>query len=143
MHKPALAAVALIGVSALTGSAIPVGSAAVAAPTIQTKTLVLHGIRAFPSGGLTTVGVDRMHSHGRLVGFDSYSNKAFQTSGKHVAWVGFALRGGMIMARLTERAHGIHGPIISGAGKYRGIIGTVTDRRGPNATEIVTLTYHF
>jgi hypothetical protein len=141
MHKPALAAAALIGVSVLTGSAIPAGSAA-EAPAIHTMTLVEHFMDARPSGGLTTVGVDRLRSHRHFVGYDSYSNKVFTTTNKRVAWAGFALRGGMIMARFAEHGHGIHGQILSGAGKYRGIIGTVTDRRGPNGTEIVTFTYH-
>jgi hypothetical protein len=142
MHKPALAVAALIGVSALTGSAIPAGSAA-EAPAIHTMTLVEHFLDARPSGGLTSVGVDRLRSHGHFVGYDSYSNKALSTTNKRVAWTGFALRGGMIMARFVERNHRIHGQILSGAGKYRGIVGTVTDRLGPNATEIVTFTYHF
>jgi hypothetical protein len=143
MKKSGLAAVAVVGAAALTGSAVLPGSAATTASTVHTMRFVLHPTADRPLAGLTNAGTDTLKRKGKVVGYDSYSGKTFATSNKRVVWTSFAVRGGMVMARFTLDKSGVHGAILGGAGKYRGIKGTATDRQRANGTELVTLRYHF
>lgn len=144
MAKLALAATALVGAAALTGSTVLSGSATTAAaPTVHTKTFVIHNIRDHPLGGLTNGGAEVLKSNGRIVGFDSYSGKTFTSTAEHVVWAAFALRGGMIMTRLTQQTNEFHGPILRGAGKYAGVEGTISVRQRANGSERVWVRYHF
>ena len=152
MKRSAVAAAALVGVSALGASVLP-GSAASDSTTtsgmqtnaMQTKRWVLRETAANPVGPRSGVSTDVIRSRvtGKIVGYDSGVARFYPRQDRIVWQVAFALKGGIIVARLnvnvTETQH--TGRILSGTGKYRGIEGTMTSRQRDRTHTLVTLHY--
>ena len=151
MKRSAVAAAALVGASALTGSVVAPGSATTAAPQMHTKRMVLHQTESHNVGRTSFIGADVDRSRaGKIVGYDAITGKFYPTSGKVVIDVAFALKGGIIMARVSSHGPGdngvvrYQGPILKGSGKYKGIDGTIT-AHSPSENEaktFVKLRYH-
>jgi hypothetical protein len=144
-----MAAVALIGTSALSGSAVLTGSAT-AAPEMHTKRLVLHNTAERNVGKFTFVGSDtvRSRSSGKVVGYDTISGKFYPREEKIVVQIAFALKGGIIVSRVSAHsAEGVSrfdGRILKGSGRYLGIDGEIEGRfpQGNSNKVFVTLHYH-
>ena len=150
MKKSAVAAAALVGASALTGSVVAPGSATTAAPQMHTKRMVLHQTAAHSVGKFTFTGTDVVKSRARkIIGYDAITGKFYPKKGKVVIDVAFALRGGIIVARVSHKGPApdvikFEGPILKGSGKFKGIEGTITARSPADNDEktFVTLRYH-
>jgi hypothetical protein len=85
---------------------------------VHTIKFVLQPMAARPLAGLTYVGTDHLKRKGKMVRYDSYIGKTSAATNKHVVWAAFAIRGGMIMVRLSQHKDGARGPILSGSGGY-------------------------
>ena len=140
--KAAVAAAALAAMAALSGAAAAPG-VATEDRALHTKRLVLNQIAFKQLGPNSLVGADKVRSRatGDVIGYDSLTirnNPAAETATVDVA---LALRGGLIVGRVTVGAgNHFEGRILSGTGKYRGIDGTITGRE-PTRNVYVTLRY--
>ena len=115
----------------MSGSAGLRGSAT-AAPEMHTKKLVLHNKAEHFVGKLTFVGSDtvRSRSSGEIVGYDSFAGRYNPREDRVVIQVAFALKGGIIVGRVSghpsgEGPFGFDGRILKGSGKYLGIDGEI------------------
>jgi len=123
-----LAAVIAVLLAAVTTSVPTLATATGAAPDRTVKKFVLVGVDedSFING---YVGTDKVKSNGKLVGYDSYTATLNGRTGL-VARVALALHRGLVVVRLSPdgKAPGLRwtGPILYGAGKYKGIEGTAT-----------------
>ena len=142
MKKSAATAAALVATTVLSGAAVMPGSAT-EDRAMHTKRLVLHEIASHEVGRYAFAGADtaRSRSTHEVVGYDSYTGKFYPATNKVVIDVAFALKGGVIVGRvsLSETEERFHGRILKGTGRYNGIEGTITGREGRN----VYLTMHY
>jgi hypothetical protein len=144
MKKIAAALVALVVTMAgLTGAAVSSSTAAQEHPT-YTKRLVLHEIASAGLGTFSFAGTDRIRSRAtnNVLGFVSYSGVFHPRTETVTLWASLALRGGLIHGRvkLTDDDR-FTGTITGGAGKYRGITGTISGRSASGNRTFVNLHY--
>jgi hypothetical protein len=146
MKRSAVAAVALVGASALTGSAVVPGSASSVAPEMHTKRLVLGQTQERNVGKFSFVGSDIVKSRasGKVVGFDSITGKFYPKKEKFVVQIALALKGGIIVGRVSGKgeAREFDGRILKGSGKYSGVEGTIQGRFANESRVHLTLHYH-
>lgn len=75
------------------------------------------------------VGTDTVRAHGKVIGYNSISGRFRRHPDRIVVRVGIALRGGIILGRLTAPAPAededirFAGPVLAGSGYYDGITG--------------------
>jgi hypothetical protein len=146
MKKLALAAVAALATTALTGaSAVPAAGVA----QVQTKRFVAHQIDSHPldarSVNFAAADVDRHAGH--VIGYDSMTGYFHPKQHRARFWVSFALKNGAIAGVVTYEPGTTvwRGRILNGTGQFKGINGTMTARPlggRPQKTHF-TLTYHF
>lgn len=150
MKRAAAAAAAMfVGLTALTGAAATTGSAtAVDAKEQHSKKLVLRELASQDLSRRTFAGADKVKSaaSGELVGYDSYTGKYYPRKQKAVLQVALALKGGIIVARVSatftsDSPPPINGRILKGTGKYKGIDGTVSGRLTESDRVPITLNY--
>ena len=148
MNKSAAAAAAsaaLVATTVLSGAAVMPG-AATEDRSPHTKRFVLHETGSHSVGERAFAGSDKIrsrHSH-EVVGFDSTTGKYFPRMNKSVADLAFALKGGIIVGRLSFDASDPHfaGRILKGTGNYKGIGGTIEGRLTNSRKTFLTLHYH-
>jgi hypothetical protein len=149
MKRLALAVAGVAATAGLTGgAAILPGSAAQDAAT-TTRHYVLHQTGTHNTGKFTFAGTDKIRHGDKVVGFDAITGRFYPRQDRVVIRVSFALRGGMILARVHNLAFTPGGPtefagrITGGTGKYRGIDGTITAHSpaGNSKKTFVTLAY--
>lgn len=134
MSKRALAAAALVSVTALTGAtATAVPGTAATERQVETTRVVLTELASHQLGRNTFAGADRVRSDGRLVGFGNYTGRFHPSDGTVTVNVSLALRGGIIVLRAadidtSETSDRFDGFIVTGAGKYRDVDGTFRGR---------------
>ena len=146
MKKSAAAAAAvLVATSVLSGAAVMPG-AATEDRSPHTKRFVLHETASHGLGDRTFAGTDKVRSRhsGQLVGFDTFTGKFYPRTNKVVIDTAFALRGGIIVGRLSIHGSDPHfdGPILKGTGNYKGIGGTIEGRLTNSRRTFLTLHYH-
>jgi len=145
----AAAAAMVVGLTALSGAAATSGSAAAGDAKVQHhKKLVLRETASRDLSRRTFAGTDKVKSASsrELVGFDSYTGRFYPHKQKAVLQVAFALKGGIIIARVSatftsDSPPPISGRILKGTGKYKGIDGTVTGRLTDSDKVFITLHY--
>jgi hypothetical protein len=149
MNKLVLAAVATVAGSALAGAAVLPGSAAPEAVS-HTRHYVLIQTGSHGIGKFTFAGTDKVRKAGKVVGFDSVTGRFSRPQNRVVIQAAFALRGGLILAKLHNvAATGPGGPldftgrITGGTGTYHGITGTVDAHQPTDSSKktFLTLTY--
>jgi hypothetical protein len=123
---------------------------ATAGTTTHTKRLVMHADKFHATGKYSQVSTDvaRSRKTGHIVGYDTVALEFLPKTQKVLLQVAFSLKGGIILTRLVAHppTHGfVHfaGVIVSGAGKYSGVTGTVTGK-SPTSNQnktFVTLNY--
>jgi hypothetical protein len=132
MSKRALAAAALVSVTALTAAtATAVPGTAATERQQETTRVVLTELASHQLGQNTFAGADRVKSDGRLVGFGNYTGRFHPSDGSVTVNVSLALRGGIIVIRVAdvvETSERFEGSIVTGSGKYRDVDGTVRGR---------------
>ena len=128
----AAGAAVLLGLSTLGGAAALSQASASSAPgDWHVKHFVSKSIRETDTK-TGFVGTEVARSHGKVIGYDSLSGRFFPKRNRVVIRVGVALRGGVIMGRLSADAPAededirFTGPILGGAGFYHGISGRIT-----------------
>ena len=146
MKKSAVAvAAALVATSVLSGAAVMPG-AATEDRSPHTKRFVLHETAGHDVGNRSFAGTDKIrsrHSH-EVLGFDSFTGKFYPRTNKVVLDVAFALKGGIIVGRVSFHGSDPHfdGPILKGTSNYKGIGGTIEGRLTDSRKTFVTLHYH-
>jgi hypothetical protein len=87
------------------------------------------------------VGTDEVRKNGEVIGYNALTGRFVQSRNQVVVRVGVALRGGVIMGRVTadEPQEGeaivFRGPILGGSGRYDGIRGRIVARIPADDTE--------
>ena len=115
---------------------------------MHTKRLVVREVESQSLGDRTFTGTDRIRSRwsGKVVGYDSYTGKFYQRQEKVVLDMANALKGGIIVTRVTIDdfdSNRFDGRILKGTGKYAGIEGTLEGRTSNDPDKMyVTLRYH-
>jgi hypothetical protein len=128
MKKSALAAVALLGVSAVSGAAVLPG-AATADSKAKTMRFVLHQKTSHSLGRFDFAGTDVVKRADKVIGYDAITGHYYPATNSVIVMVSFALKDGIITSRVSSSAaepNHYDGPIISGTGKYKGIDGTIS-----------------
>lgn len=128
----AASAAALLGLSALGAAASLAPASASNQPGDWHVTrLVSKTIRETQVGQTRFVGTDVVRSGGKVIGYNSLSGQFLPDRNRVIIRFGLALKGGVIMGRVTadEPRPGqdirFTGPIQSGSGRYAGIEGRV------------------
>lgn len=138
MKKLAAALAALLAIGSLGGATVLAGSAQAqqstnAAQTMHTRHVILHEMASHDLGKFTFSGTDKVRSRsGRVIGFDTFTGRFHPRAGKAVLWAAFALRDGILNARVTFTGDGqdFHGRITGGTGKFLGARGTIDGTSG-------------
>jgi hypothetical protein len=148
MRKLALAAVAALAATALTGAAaVPAASET----QVHTKRFVSRHIRTHSLSTNTAAGAGVDRHAGHTIGYDTFTAHFYPKQDRSDIWVTFALKNGTIAGVVHSKGPGttpgtvFHGRILNGTGKYKGVDGTVSVRPGGStvAKKFITLTYHF
>jgi len=109
------------------------------------KRLVLHETGGHGLGGNTFVGTDKARSRAtnEVVGFDTFTGHFSRATNKVVIHVALALKGGIIVGRVTFDGSQprFDGRILKGTGKFQGVNGTITGRSTNGKKTFVTLRY--
>jgi hypothetical protein len=148
MRKLAFAAVGVAAAAGLTGAAVLPGSAAHDAAT-TTRHYVLHQTGSHDLGKYSFAGTDKIKHAGKVVGFDVITGKFNPRQNTVAIQVSFALKGGIIHARVHNLPFTPGGPsrfvgrITGGSGKYHGASGTIEAHSpaGNDKKTFVTLVY--
>jgi hypothetical protein len=147
MKKSTLAVLTAVAATTVVGAVILPGAAA-SDSKAQTMHLRLHQLTSHRVGKFDFAGTDVARRNGNVVGYDAITGHFYVKQNRAVIQVSFALKGGIISARvhtLAAQPNHYAGPILNGTGKYHGIKGTVTAQSPSENSKktSVTLHYHF
>ncbi len=152
MNKLAATSAALVAVSSLSGAAVLSSAATATAPgpaqverATHTRKLVLNETASHNLGKTTFAGTDRIKSAAtdKVIGYDSYTGRFNETTRKVVVHVALALRGGIMLGRVTfvGNSDEFTGKITQGSGKFDGVTGTIEGVSPGGRKTFVTLRY--
>lgn len=143
MRKQTAAALALVTIPALAGSAT-LQDTATAGTTTYTKHLRLHETASHDLGKTHFAGTDKAWSRatGKVVGFDTFTGRFDPKTEKLFIQAAFAFKGGLLLVR----AHSVgdnhfRGQLTGGTGAFRGAQGTLAARGVGHGNMVVTLKY--
>jgi len=146
MRKTVVAAVTLASATALTGAAAG-SSSAPAADARATHVLKwrTNGIASDEVGisGWTRSEVVTSRRTGADIGYDSITGDSVPGSNRVKMYIAFAVEGGIIVARAHTdfEPPEWHGKVLSGAGKFKGITGTLRVREARNTLVTMRVKY--
>jgi hypothetical protein len=128
---------------------LPGAASGTADSKVHIRKLVGHAAGDVDIGHNRFAATDTLKSHGRVVGYEVGSGRFFVKQERIVIRGAMALRGGIILARLTQDSLSdnfrFSGPITGGTGKYKGIKGTIRSHSAATTNDItyITLRFHF
>jgi len=149
MKKAAVAAAALVGVTAFTGASV----APAATPSSAGK--ATHTIRwmatetashSLPKNSFVGTDVIRSVRTGKVVGYDCVTGVFFPTTNGARIQFAASVKGGILVGqvhgRFTSNDVVLHGRILRGTGKFAGATGTVTAQpRGGGEKTLLVIHY--
>jgi hypothetical protein len=150
MKKAAVAAAALVGVTAFTGASV--APAATPSPGVKAAHTIRWMLTETASHNVAKngfVGTDVIRSvrTGKIVGYDSTTGVFFpKTQGARIqvaASVHHGILVGQVHGRFTSNDVVLHGKILRGTGKFAGAKGTITAQpRGANGQKTLVVIHY-
>lgn len=136
-----LLAASVLASGALVSAGIGVGTAA-SAPSTHTlsfRAIQLNGHNVGKNGFINT---EKDVKNGKYIGNDILDGTYNRSTGAVTTTVSLALKGGTLTGHFKATGNtAIHGKVIGGTGKYKGVTGTLSGTNGPHGSENVTIVY--
>jgi hypothetical protein len=131
---------AMTGALAVTGVGVGIASSSAKTHTLRVKSTVVSE-KVLPGGHF--VDADKDTSKGKYVGTDAVSGAYLKKTNTAKGEVAFALSGGIMYANIAENAKTgvLTGKLTGGAGKFKGISGTVKGTAVSEKSTDVTVIY--
>jgi hypothetical protein len=150
MKKAAVAAAALVGITAFSGASVapaatpsPAGKATHTIRWMLTET-ASHNL---PKNSFVGTDVIRSVRTGKVVGYDSTTGVFFPTTNGARIQFAASVKGGILVGqvhgRFTSNDVVLHGKILRGTGKFAGATGTITAQpRGNNGQRTLVVIHY-